>query len=93
MVDRGLPWSSSSPKSCFDGFAVPCFLFEESSKLMHLQNLPKAGKKKAVTLGVAEKLLAGSIKAAFPNLQCETSETSEVVADLLRGKLLFPDVT
>ena len=29
--------------------------------------------------------LAGSIKAAFPNLNCETAETSEVVADLLRG--------
>ncbi|KAF2738284.1 Nop domain-containing protein [Polyplosphaeria fusca] len=48
-------------------------------------NLPKAGKKKTITLGVAEKNLAGSIKASFPNLQCETSETSEVVADLLRG--------
>ncbi|KAF2259991.1 Nop domain-containing protein [Lojkania enalia] len=48
-------------------------------------NLPKAGKKKTITLGVSEKTLAGSIKAVFPNLTCETSETSEVVADLLRG--------
>ncbi|KAF1843814.1 Nop-domain-containing protein [Cucurbitaria berberidis CBS 394.84] len=48
-------------------------------------NLPKAGKKKTITLGVSEKNLAGSIKAAFPNLSCETSDTSEVVADLLRG--------
>ncbi|KAF2751836.1 Nop domain-containing protein [Sporormia fimetaria CBS 119925] len=49
-------------------------------------NLPKAGKKKTITLGVSERRnLAGSIKAAFPNLVCETSETSEVVADLLRG--------
>jgi nucleolar protein 56 len=48
-------------------------------------NLPKAGKKKTITLGVSEANLAGSIKAAFPNLSCETSVTSEVVADLLRG--------
>ncbi|EMD96854.1 hypothetical protein COCC4DRAFT_51581 [Bipolaris maydis ATCC 48331] len=48
-------------------------------------NLPKAGKKKTITLGVSERNLAGSIKAAFPNLSCETSDTSEVVADLLRG--------
>ncbi|KAF2278409.1 Nop-domain-containing protein [Westerdykella ornata] len=48
-------------------------------------NLPKAGKRKTITLGVGERNLAGSIKAAFPNLHVETSETSEVVADLLRG--------
>ncbi|KAF2660625.1 Nop domain-containing protein [Lophiostoma macrostomum CBS 122681] len=48
-------------------------------------NLPKAGKKKTITLGLSEKNLAGSIKAVFPNLACETAETSEVVADLLRG--------
>jgi hypothetical protein len=48
-------------------------------------NLPKAGKKKTITIGISEKNLAGSIKAAFPNLSCETSDTSEVVADLLRG--------
>lgn len=48
-------------------------------------NLPKARKKKKTVLGVAEKNLAGSIKAAFPYIECETSETSEVVADLLRG--------
>jgi nucleolar protein 56 len=48
-------------------------------------NLPKAGKKKTITLGVSESNLAGSIKSAFPNLACETSVTSEVVADLLRG--------
>ncbi|KAF1946563.1 Nop domain-containing protein [Clathrospora elynae] len=48
-------------------------------------NLPKAGKKKTITLGVSEKNLAGSIKASFPNLSCETSDTSEVVSDLLRG--------
>lgn len=48
-------------------------------------NLPKAGKKKTITLGLSESNLAGSIKAAFPNLACETAQTSEVVADLLRG--------
>lgn len=48
-------------------------------------NLPKSSKKKAITLGVWEKNLAGSIKAAFPNLSCETGDTNEVCADLLRG--------
>ena len=36
-------------------------------------------------LGVSDKNLAGSIKASFPGVDCETGETSEVVADLLRG--------
>lgn len=44
-------------------------------------NLPKAGKKKSIVLGVSEKNLAGSIRAAFPNLSCETGETNQVVAD------------
>lgn len=48
-------------------------------------NLPKAGKKNKVALGVQDKNLAGSIKAAFSYIDCETGETSEVVADLLRG--------
>lgn len=49
-------------------------------------NLPKAGKKKnKVTLGVGDKNLASSIKGDFPSIECETGETSEVVADLLRG--------
>ncbi|KAI9738205.1 MAG: snoRNP complex protein nop56 [Cirrosporium novae-zelandiae] len=48
-------------------------------------NLPKAGKKNKVVLGVADKNLASSIKAGFPKLDCETSDTSEVVADMLRG--------
>lgn len=49
-------------------------------------NLPsKPSKKKKVVLGVTDKNLAGSIKAAFPGVECETSETSEVCADLLRG--------
>jgi nucleolar protein 56 len=34
---------------------------------------------------VSDKNLAGSIKAEFPGVECETGETSEVVADLLRG--------
>ena len=45
-------------------------------------NLPRAGK---VTLGVADKTLAGAIKGAFPNLNCETGDTSEIVQDMLRG--------
>ena len=44
-------------------------------------NLPKA---KAV-LGVSDKILAGSIKSAFPKIECETGDTSEVVQDMLRG--------
>jgi len=48
-------------------------------------NLPKAGKKHKVTLGVSDKILAGSIKSAFPNIECETGDTSEVVQDMLRG--------
>jgi nucleolar protein 56 len=48
-------------------------------------NLPKPSKKSKVTLGVQDKNLAGSIKAALPYVECETGETSEIVADLLRG--------
>ncbi|EXJ93732.1 hypothetical protein A1O1_02125 [Capronia coronata CBS 617.96] len=48
-------------------------------------NLPKPGKKNKVTLGVSDKILAGSIKSAFPNIECETGDTSEVVQDMLRG--------
>ncbi|TAQ87601.1 hypothetical protein B7494_g4055 [Chlorociboria aeruginascens] len=48
-------------------------------------NMPKPSKKKKIVLGVSDKNLAGSIKAAFPGVECETGETSEVVADLLRG--------
>lgn len=48
-------------------------------------NLPKAGKKNKIVLGVADKNLAGSIKAAFPGIECETADTSETVGDLLRG--------
>jgi len=48
-------------------------------------NLPKSGKKNKVTLGVADRNLAGAIKGAFPGLECETGETSEIVQDMLRG--------
>ncbi|KAL8641445.1 MAG: hypothetical protein Q9228_001735 [Teloschistes exilis] len=48
-------------------------------------NLPQAVKKNKVALGVSDKNLAGSIKAAFPGLECETADTSEVVQDMLRG--------
>ncbi|KAK4887933.1 hypothetical protein LTR28_003150, partial [Elasticomyces elasticus] len=49
-------------------------------------SVPKSEKKKRkITLGVVDRNLAGSIKAAFPHIECETSETSEVVGDLLRG--------
>ncbi|KAF2827501.1 Nop-domain-containing protein [Ophiobolus disseminans] len=48
-------------------------------------SLPKAGKKKTITLGLSERNLAQSVKASFSNITCETSDTSEVVSDLLRG--------
>ena len=49
-------------------------------------NLPQtSGKKSKVVLGVADKKLAGEITAAFPGVQCEAADTSEVVAALLRG--------
>ncbi|KAI1763210.1 Nop domain-containing protein [Hypoxylon sp. FL1150] len=47
-------------------------------------NLPKS-KKSKIVLGVADKNLAGSIKAVFPGVECETGDTSPVVADLLRN--------
>lgn len=50
-------------------------------------NLPKS---KAV-LGISDKLLAGSIKSAFPKVECETGDTSEVVQDMLRGLRLHSD--
>nr|POE92417.1 nucleolar protein 56 [Quercus suber] len=56
-------------------------------------NLPKGGKKekKKVILGVTDRNLAGSIKAEFPGVECETGETSELVADLLRGLRLHAE--
>ena len=56
-------------------------------------NLPKSGKKekKKVVLGVGDRGLAGSIKAAFPSIECETPDTSELCADLLRGLRLHSE--
>ncbi|KAJ9145289.1 Nucleolar protein 56 [Pleurostoma richardsiae] len=49
-------------------------------------NLPKtSGKKSKIVLGVQDKKLAGEISGAFAGVECETGDTSEVVADLLRG--------
>ena len=47
--------------------------------------LPKKGKKRSVTLGVSDKNLAGSIKSSMPGVECQTSDTSEVVGDMLRS--------
>ncbi|CAZ81173.1 unnamed protein product [Tuber melanosporum] len=49
-------------------------------------NLPKGRKKKKAVLGISDKNLAGSIKATFPGVDCETNE---VVQDLLRGLRLW----
>jgi len=54
-------------------------------------NLPKAGKKSKVILGVGDKNLAGSIKASFSGIDCETPETSELAGDLLRGLRLHAE--
>jgi len=54
-------------------------------------NLPKAGKKSKVVLGVGDKNLAGSIKAEFSGIECETPETSELAGDLLRGVRLHAE--
>ncbi|MCJ1459415.1 snoRNP complex protein nop56 [Mycoblastus sanguinarius] len=48
-------------------------------------NLPLSSKKNKIVLGVQDKNLAGAIKGAFPGLECETGDTSEIVQDLLRG--------
>lgn len=56
-------------------------------------NLPKSSKKDKTktTLGVGDKNLAGSIKAAFPGVECETPDTSELAGDLLRGLRLHSE--
>jgi nucleolar protein 56 len=54
-------------------------------------NLPKPSKKNKIVLGVSDKNLAGSIKASLPYIDCETGETSEIVADLLRGLRLHSE--
>lgn len=49
-------------------------------------NLPQtSGKKSKIVLGVQDKKLAGEISSTFSGVECETNDTSEVVADLLRG--------
>jgi nucleolar protein 56 len=56
-------------------------------------NLPKGSKKEKnkVVLGVGDRGLAGSIKAAFPGVECETPDTSELCGDLLRGLRLHSE--
>ncbi|KAI9708431.1 MAG: snoRNP complex protein nop56 [Bogoriella megaspora] len=54
-------------------------------------NIPRVSKKHKVVLGVQDRNLAGGIKGAFDYIGCETSETSEVVADFLRGIRLHAD--
>ena len=55
-------------------------------------NLPStSGKKSKVALGVSEAKLAQSIKAGFPGLTIMTADTSDVVAELLRGVRLHSE--
>lgn len=44
-----------------------------------------SGNKSKIVLGVHDKKLAVEISSTFKGVECETSDTSEVVADLLRG--------
>ncbi|KAH8899963.1 Nop domain-containing protein [Thozetella sp. PMI_491] len=49
-------------------------------------NLPQtSGKKSKIVLGIQDPKLAGEISSLFPGIQCESANTSEVVATLLRG--------
>ncbi|KAL9096412.1 MAG: hypothetical protein Q9165_001409 [Trypethelium subeluteriae] len=54
-------------------------------------NLPKASPKHKLVLGVYDKNLANGIKTAFDYVECETRETSEIVAGLLRGLRLHAE--
>ena len=42
-------------------------------------------------MGVSDRILAGSIKSSFPNIECETGDTSDVVQDMLRGVRLHAE--
>ena len=53
--------------------------------------LPKPSKKHTIKLGVADRNLAGSIKDAFPGIECQTAETDKIVADMIRGTRLHQD--
>ena len=68
-------------------------IMSEYLKTVLEANLPKAGKKekKKSVLGVGDRGLAGSIKAGFPGVECETPDTSELCADLLRGLRLHAE--
>ena len=54
-------------------------------------NVPKTSKKAKAVLGVSDKTLAGNIKAAFTTIECETGDTNEIVADMLRGLRLHSE--
>lgn len=54
-------------------------------------NLPKPDKKNKVVLGVADRQLGARIRERFTGLDCETGETSELCADLLRGLRLHSE--
>lgn len=82
FVRRGAAQALENANDISEGIANPHLL-----SLLEV-NLPKGGKKKKVVLGIADKNLASSIKAAFPGVDCETNE---VVQDLIRGLRLHGD--
>lgn len=59
----------------------------ESLKAFLEMNLPKAGKKNKVELGVSERNLAGAIKGEL-GVECSTDE---IVQELIRGIRLWAD--
>lgn len=79
MLSRGAAQALENANDISEGIVT-----EYLTSLLEV-NLPKASKKNAVTIGVWDKNLAGGIKAAFPGVECETADTSEVVQTMLRG--------
>ena len=79
MLSRGAAQALENANDVSEGIVT-----EYLTSLLEM-NLPKASKKNTVTIGVWDKNLAGGIKAAFPGVECETADTSEVVQTMLRG--------
>lgn len=82
---KGLTWNRSGKQALEELHDISEGIASEFLRSFLDLNLPKGNKKRKVVLGVADKILAGSIKGVFPTVECETGDTSEVVADMLRG--------
>ncbi|EQB50536.1 NOSIC domain-containing protein [Colletotrichum gloeosporioides Cg-14] len=91
--EYGTPFARVTGKQALDEINhISEGLMSDHLKSVLELNLPQtSGKKSKVTLAVAEKNLASVIKSTFSGVDCETSETSEVAGDLLRGVRLHAD--